>query len=189
MLSLAKEALGLVPRPANYGLLAEFPTAAALFHACEKVRDAGYTRWDSHSPFPVHGIDRAMGLPPSPMPWISLVTGLSGAAAGYTLQWWTQAVAQPLVISGKPLVSWPAFIPVTFELGVLGGALGALLGMFALNKLPQPYHSLFRSTRFERVTDDKFFISIESTDPAFDAETTAKLLAAAGATHVEMVED
>ena len=189
MLSLIKDALGRGESRSHYGLLAEFDSTSAVYHACERVRDAGYTRWDSHTPFPVHGLDRAMGLKPSPMPWICLVTGLAGAAAGFGLQWWTLAVAQPLVISGKPFVSWPAFIPVTFELGVLGGALGAVLGMLGINQLPQLYHSLFRSQRFESMTDDKFFISIEAADPKFDAHATAVFLSSLGATHVELVED
>jgi hypothetical protein len=129
------------------------------------VRDAGFTRWDSHVPFPVHGLDRAMGVGPSRVPWIVLVMGLSGAAGGFLLQAWVSVGAYPLVISGKPLLSWPAVIPITFELGVLCGALGALLGMLALNQLPQLYSSLFRSRRFEKVTDDSFFISIEAADP------------------------
>ena len=189
MLHLVKEALGRGERRDHYGLLAEFDSAHHLYHACEKVRDAGFSRWDAHTPFPVHGLDRAMGLKPSVLPWICLVTGLSGAGAGMLLQWWTSVVAQPVVISGKPLFSWPAFVPVTFELGVLLGALGAVFGMFGLCSLPQLYHSLFRSRRFERFSDDRFFISIESVDPRYDREQTQRLLKDAGATHVELVED
>lgn len=172
-----------------YGVLAEFATAPAIYHACEKVRDAGFTRWDAHTPFPVHGLEKAMGLKPSILPWIVLVTGLSGAAGGMLLQWWTSAIDYPLVISGKPFFSWQAFVPVTFELGVLFGALGAVMGMFFLNRLPQYYHSLFRSRRFERVTDDRFFVSIEAADPKFDARKTAQFLQDIGATHVELVEE
>jgi hypothetical protein len=128
-----------------------------------------------------------MGLKPSPLPWIVLVTGLSGAGLGFLFQTWIHTSAYPLVISGKPLFAWPAFVPVTFELGVLGAALGAVIGMFALNRLPTYYHPLFRSRLFERVTDDGFFISIEAWDPKFDADQTIALLRASGAAEVEVV--
>jgi hypothetical protein len=148
-----------------YGILAEYETPADLYHACEKVRDAGYGAWDAHTPFPVHGLERAMGLRPSIVPWIVCVMGFSGAALGFLLQWWTSAVDYPLIISGKPFNSYPAFVPVTFELGILLGSFGAVFGMFGLNKLPTLYHSVFNSRRFARCTDDRFFISIEARDP------------------------
>ena len=147
-----------LPPGDRFGLVAEFASPAELYHACEKVRDAGYTRWDAHAPFPIHGIERAMGLKASKLPWIVLVLALGGAAAGMGLQGWVATIAYPLVISGKPFFSWPAFVPVTFELGVLGGAVGAVFGMFALNQLPTLYHPLFSSARFERASDDGFFI-------------------------------
>ncbi len=177
-----------LPEGRTFGLLAQFASPAALYHACERVRDAGFTRWDAHSPFPVHGLERAMGLRRSILPWIVLVTGVTGAAIGFGLQWWVHASAYPLVISGKPYFAWPAFIPITFELGVLFGALGAVISMFGLNRLPMHYHPLFHSKIFERVTDDAFFISIESWDPKFDATATRTLLESLGATHVELVE-
>ena len=120
-------------------MLARFRTAKALYRACEAVRDAGYSKWDALTPFPVHGLDKAMGLKPSKLPFLVLATGLTGAGAGFGLQSWVHVMAYPLIISGKPLFTWPAFVPVTFELGVLGAALGAVLGMFAFNKLPT-YH-------------------------------------------------
>jgi hypothetical protein len=177
-----------LPKGPSYGLLAEFATVADLYHACEQVRDAGFTRWDAHTPFPVHGLDRAMGLRRSPLPWIVLVMGLTGAVLGFGLQWWVHASAQRLVISGKPYFSWPAFIPITFEVAVLFAALGAVLGMLGLNRLPMHYHPLFRSKVFERVTDDAFFISIESWDPRFDPSATRTLLETLGARRVELVE-
>ena len=177
-----------LPKAPHYGILAEFATAADLYHACERVRDAGFTRWDAHTPFPVHGLEGAMGLRRSLLPWIVLVTGLTGASLGYTLQWWVHTTAYPLVISGKPYNSWPAFIPITFELGVLFAAFGAVFGMLGLNRLPMHYHPLFRSKVFERVTDDAFFISIESWDPRFDASATRKLLESLGARSVELLE-
>ena len=177
-----------LPSGPHYGLLAEFGTPGDLYRACEKVRDEGFTRWDAHTPFPVHGLDKAMGLKRSPQPWIVLVMGLTGAAAGFGLQWWVHASAYPLVISGKPYFSWPAFIPITFEVAVLFAALGAVFGMLALNRLPMHHHPLFKSTVFERVTDDAFFISIESWDPRFDAAGTRKLLESLGARNVELLE-
>jgi len=176
-----------LPPGDTFGLLAEFATAAALYHACEGVRDAGYTKWDAHAPFPIHGLDRAMGLRPSRVPWVSLVLALGGAATAVALQGWVSTIAYPLVVSGKPFFSWPAFVPITFELAVLGGAFGAVLGMFGINQLPTLYHPLFNSTHFERVTDDGFFVSIESWDPRYDANSSAELLRRLGATRVEVV--
>ncbi|MBU54712.1 MAG: hypothetical protein CL920_38945 [Deltaproteobacteria bacterium] len=171
-----------------YGALAEFPTPSSLYHACEEVRDAGFRKWDAHTPFPVHGLEKAMGIPASKVPWIVLVMGLTGCSLALLMQWWMNAIDYRFIISGKPLFSLPAFIPVTFELTVLFGAAGAVFGMLALNRLPQFYHSLFHSERFARVTDDKFFISIESVDPQFDVEDTVAFLEKIGAEHVELVE-
>jgi Ni/Fe-hydrogenase subunit HybB-like protein len=177
-----------LPKGPYYGILAEFATPASLYRACERVRDAGFTRWDAHSPFPVHGLSGAMGLRRSTLPWIVLVMGLTGAAAGFGLQWWVHTNAYPLVISGKPFFTWPAFIPVTFEVAVLFGALGAVFGMLGLNRLPMHHHPLFQSKIFERATDDAFFISIESWDPRFDPSATRKLLESLGARNVELLE-
>ncbi len=172
-----------------YGLLARYESAGALFHACERVRDEGFTRWDAHSPFPVHGLSKAMGLRRSRLPFIVLVMALSGGAGAMLLQWWVHTTEYPLVISAKPFFSWPAFIPIVFEVSILCGALGAVFGMLHLTRLPRHHHSLFRSKEFERVTDDKFFISIEACDPRFDAEKTAELLRELGATHIETVRE
>jgi hypothetical protein len=177
-----------LPKGPYYGILAEFATAADLYQACERVRDAGFTRWDAHTPFPVHGLERAMGLRRSLLPWIVLVMGLTGAALAFILQWWVHARAFPLVISGKPYFAWPPYIPITFEVGVLFGALGAFFAMLGLNGLPMHHHPLFRSKVFERVTDDAFFISIESWDPRFDASATRKLLESLGARSVDLLE-
>ena len=173
-----------------YGVLAEFPNPAELYHACEKVRDAGFSVWDAHTPFPVHGLENAMGAPRSKVAFIALPAALlGGTIPAFALQVWVATEASRQVISGKPLLSWQAFVPVTFEVSVLLGSLGALIGMLALNRLPQLYHSLFNSSRFEAVTDDKFFISIEARDPKFHAEGTAAFLQGVGATHVELVQD
>ena len=170
-----------------FGVLARFEDPRSLYHACEAVRDAGFKRWDAHTPFPVHGLDRAMGLRASRVPWIVLVLGLSGAAAAMLMQWWVATTAYPLVISGKPLFSWQAFVPVTFEVGVLFAALGAVLGILGLSQLPMHNHPLFGSKEFERASNDGFFISIESWDPRFDPKGTRELLQGLGAVHVELV--
>jgi hypothetical protein len=171
----------------DWGVLAEFESPAGLYQACEKVRDAGFSKWDAHTPFPVHGLEKAMGIPSSRIPWIALATGLTGASIGFLLQTWVHAITYPLVISGKPYWAWPTYVPITFELGVLLTALGALLGMLAINQLPRLHHPLFGSERFERFSDDRFFISIEAVDPNYDEEGTAALLREAGALHVEQV--
>lgn len=173
---------------AHWGVLAQFETAADIYHACEKVRDAGFKKWDAHTPFPVHGLDGAMGLKKSILPWFVLVIGLSGTTTGVLLQYWVHSVEYPLVFSGKPFFAWPAYVPVIFELSVLFSAFTCLFGMMALNKLPMLNHPLFRSQAFERVTDDKFFISIEGTDSNFDANRTVEFLKSLGASHVELVE-
>jgi hypothetical protein len=177
-----------LPEGPHYGLLAAFATPADLYHACERVRDAGFTRWDAHTPFPVHGLEGAMGIRRSRLPWIVLGMGLTGAALGFALQWWVHASAYPLVISGKPYFSWPAFIPITFELGILFASIGAVFGMLGLNRLPMHYHPLFRSRVFERVSDDAFCISIESWDPRFDQTATRTLLESLGARSIELLE-
>ena len=172
-----------------YGYLAEFETVNGLVDACAAIRDAGYTRWDAHTPFPVHGLDGAMGMRTTKLPWVVFFSGLTGAGLGLLLQYWTSAVDYPLIISGKPLFSWQAFIPVTFELGVLFAAAGAVLSILHFSKLPRYHHPLFSSTRFERATQDRFFIAIEAEDPKYDSEATRRLLEGAGATHIELVED
>lgn len=171
----------------SFGLLAEFDSPDTLMHACEKVRDQGFTLWDAHTPFPIHGLERAMGLRRS---WVSiycLVLGLSGAALGMLLQYWVSSSAYPLVVSGKPFFSWPAFVPIMFECGVLGGAFGAVFGFLVQSRLPQHHHSLFNSERFARVTDDRFFISIQAQDPRYDSGKTSSWLQEIGAQHVEAV--
>ena len=177
-----------MPKSSHFGLLAEFDTPAELYHACEAVRDEGFTKWDAHTPFPVHGLEKAMGIGRSWLPWIVLVMGVSGATGGFMLQTWINVEAYSLVISGKPYWSWQAFMPVTFECGVLFASIGAVFGMFVLNGLPTLYHPVFHSERFLRATDDKFFISIEAADPRFDSEGTKALLESAGATHIESLE-
>jgi hypothetical protein len=168
--------------------MGEFSTPRELLHAASRLRAQGYRKIEAFSPFPIHGLDVAIGKTGSMVPWIVLVGGVVGASCGLLLQWWTSAVSYPIRIAGKPYSSWPAFVPVTFELGVLFSAFAAILGMLALNKLPQPYHPTFSHSRFKKVTDDSFFLAIESGDPQFDIERAQRDLAGAGGSHIEVLE-
>jgi hypothetical protein len=172
-----------------YGVMAEFATPADLYHAAERVRDAGFRRWDVYSPFPVHGMDEAMGLPRSRLPLLVAVVGLTGALLGFIFQYWVTAVAYPIVVQGKPYGAWEPFVPVTFEIGVLFAAFTCLLGMLAFNGLPRWHHPLLRKERFLGVSDDRFIIAIEAADERFDPEQVRQLLQSSGATAVELVED
>jgi hypothetical protein len=172
----------------RFGLLAEFDTPGALLHAAEAVRDAGYKKWDCYSPFPVHGLDRAMGLRDTRLPWVVLAAGATGAGAAVLMQWWMNAKNYPYLISGKPMFSLPANIPITFEVTVLFASLTAVAAMFIFNGLPTFYHPTFNSWRFKRVTDDKFFIAIETADPRFDSGRTEELLKSLGSAHVEWLD-
>lgn len=178
-----------VESPVLVGVLGEFETVDSVFAAAEKIRDAGFTTWDVHSPFPIHGIDEAIGIKPTVLPWLVLAGGLFGLAGGYVLQWFCNAYIFPFLVSGKPFLSFAAYIPIMFECTVLCASLVAVFGMLGLNQLPMLYHPLFKSERFRRVTDDRFFIMIDSSDPKFDEQATPKLLRELGAAAVENVED
>ncbi len=170
-------------------LLAEFDSTAKIFHAAEKVRDAGFTRWDVHTPFPIHGMDGAMGLPDSRLGWIVAVMAITGFASALGMIYYMNVVDYPIIIGGKPAWSIPSVAPVAFELTILFSAFGAVFGMFGLNKLPRHHHPIFASERFERASDDRFFVSIEVDDPKYDEKKTRKLLEEAHATHIEVVEE
>jgi len=170
-----------------YGYLVSFASVEQLLQAAARVRDAGYTRWDAHTPFVVHGLDKAMGIRPTILPYLVFGGGLTGAACGILLQWFTNAHDYPFLISGKPIFSLPANIPVAFETTVLFSAITALVGMLALNLLPQLSHPLHGSRSFKRATDDRFFISIEARDPIFDPAATRELLESLGGSAVEEV--
>ena len=172
-----------------HGILAEYDTPAAVYHAAEQVRDAGYKVWDVHAPFPIHGIDEAMGIPRNLLPIMVAGGAFTGAGLGFLMQYWMTAIDYRLVVQGKPYGAWEPFTPVTFELGVLFAAFTALFGMLMLNGLPRWNHPLMKAPRFLRSTQDRFFISIEASDPKFDPDATQALLAGAGATAVEFVED
>jgi mono/diheme cytochrome c family protein len=170
-----------------YGVLAEYDTPGELIEAARKVRDAGYTEFDCYSPFPVHGIDEAMGIKRTILPLIVFGGGFTGLLGGVFLQWWMNAYNWPWNISGKPEWSIPANVPIAFEATILFSVFASFFGMWILNKLPQVWHPFFRSDRFARVTDDAFVLGIEARDRRFEPAATRKLLADAGAIEIEDV--
>lgn len=171
----------------HVGLLAEFSDPGALVHAVKALRKRGYSRLDTFSPFPIHGMDKAVGLGTSLLGYLVFIGGLTGCATGILLQWWTSAVSYPINISNKPLFAFESSVPIIFELTVLFAALTAVGGMLAINGLPKPYNPLFFSERFTRVTDDGFFLHIQESDGLFDRATTAQALAEEGALAIEYV--
>lgn len=180
----------LAPEPPRVrGLLADFATPGALLEAAGELREAGYHRLEAYTPFPVHGLDKVLRIPASRLPWIVLCAGLGGGVIALVGQWWTSAVDYPLVISGKPLFSLPANIPVAFEVVILLSALAAFCGMLALNRLPQLANPLFEKRRFRRATSHRFLLFVEARDPRFALEATRQLLMHAGADAVEVCAD
>jgi hypothetical protein len=173
---------------ALHALVADFDKIDEFLVAVRAVRKAGFSRWDTHTPFVVHGLDAAMGIRPTKLPWVVFAAGLIGCATGIGLQWYTNVFDYPFSISGKPIFSLPANIPVAFELTILFAAISALVGMLAFNGLPELYHPLHTSRLLKRATDDRFLISIEAADANFDPETTRELLLSLGASSVEAVE-
>jgi len=172
------------------GLLAQFDDPDSLLVGCEKVRKAGYTKTDAYVPFPVHGIDEALGIKPSILPWLVFALGLSGGLGGLAMQFFMNAVDYPFIISAKPMFSLPANIPVTFELTILLSAFGTFFGMLVLNRMARFSNPLFRVPEFARATDDRFFLSIEGTDPKYKEDKVRKLLAdLPGATVIDVLED
>lgn len=165
----------MTPHPL-YGILAEFDDPHAIVEAAKRVRREGYRRVDAYTPHPVHGLSDALDFHRTRMPLVVLIGALLGAAGGYFLQYWASVIEYPLNIGGRPLHSWPAFIPVTFECTVLVASLFAVLGLFALCGLPRPHHPLFGVRQFDRASVDRFFLCIEARDEKFHEETTRKFL-------------
>lgn len=169
----------------TYGVMAEFATATDLEAAAHKSYTEGYRKMDAYTPFPIEALDEALGVKRTILPWLVFFGGLFGGMAGYGLEYWTQVIHYPLVIGGKPFHSWPNFIPVWFETTVLGASLTAVVGMLALNGLPQPYHPVFNIERFaERAQKDGFFLVIEAADPKFKVEDSKRFLNGLHATAV-----
>ena len=169
-------------------LLAEFATSAGVVHAAEKVRDAGYKNWDTHTPFPIHGMDAAMGLRDSRLGWIVLGAALTGLSGAFVMMYWMNAIDYRTVVGGKPPDAFPSMVPILFELTILLSAFGSLLGMLHLNKLPKHHHPVFESERFRAASDDKFFLSIEAEDPRF-GDATRALLESTHPLSVEVIEE
>jgi hypothetical protein len=167
-----------------FGILAEFTDAEELVAAAQRVYDSGYRRFEAYSPMPVEGLADAIGFRRTRMPLVVLIGGIIGALSGYGLQYWVSAIAYPLNIGGRPLHSWPAFIPVTFEMTVLIAALFAVLGMLAMNGLPRPHHPLFAIREFDRATRDRFFLCILQSDPMFHQRSTRGFMESLGAAEV-----
>ncbi|HUR34946.1 MAG TPA: DUF3341 domain-containing protein [Vicinamibacterales bacterium] len=177
------------PASGIHGLMAEFETATALVVAANRTREAGYVDVDAYSPIPIEELHHAIGFKSTKLPLMVLIGGLLGGTGGFSLQYWVSAIAYPLNIGGKPYVSWPMFIPVTFECTILGAALTCVFGMIMLNKLPMPYHPVFNNPRFAMASRNRFFLCIEATDQQFDLERTRAFMATLGAHEVTTVAE
>jgi hypothetical protein len=175
-------------KPPIHGIMAEFDGPDELLSAAKKAREEGYQAMDAYTPFPVHHLAEALGKDKHPLPLLVLAGAILGGLAGYAIQYFATVLYYPINIGGKPLHSWPAFIPVTFELTVLGGAVAAVVGMLAMNGLPMPYHPVFNAPRFELASRDKFFLCIEATDPKFSRSDTRRFLESLDAREVTDVE-
>jgi Alternative complex III, ActD subunit len=174
--------------PAVFGVMAEFDDPKALVAAAKRTYAAGYRRMDTFSPFPIEEAWEAIGHHDRRLSRIVLAGGVTGLLTGIGLQEWVHQIAYPLNIGGKPLNSWPQFVPVCFEMTILFAALSAVIGMIVLNGLPQPYHPVFNVERFARASRDKFFLLVESQDPKFDRQHTAEFLRGLNASEVTEVE-
>ena len=177
------------PTHGTYGLLAEFDAPATLLAAAEKTRDEGFTRFDAFTPFPVHGMDEAVGFRENKVAPIILTGGLLGLLGGFGLQYYCQVIAYPINIGGRPYYSWVPWIPPTFEMTILVAALFAFVGMLALNGLPRPYHPVFNAPRFALASQERFFLVIEADDPKFDVNKTRAFLAGLNAREVVVVDE
>lgn len=180
------------PRRAPSVILAEFTSTHDVLHAAEAVHKAGYVRWDAHTPFPVHGMDRAMGLRDSRLGWIVIAFALAGLTGAFVMMHWMNGVDYPTIVGDKPAGApgtLPSMVPIMFELTILFSAFGSVLGMFGLNRLPRHNHPVFASDRFRLASDDRFFISIEADDPKFDVQKTRAMLEEVHALNVEVIEE
>jgi ActD protein len=176
-------------RPPLYGLIAEFENPGDLIAAARRAREEGYRAMDAYSPYPIHELTEALALPRTKLPLLVFIGGALGCGTALLMQWFATAVHYPINVGGRPLASWPSFIPITFELTVLFAAGTAVLGMLGLNGLPMPYHPIFNAARFALASRDRFFLCIEARDPMFDAEKTSRFLATLGARVVSEVDE
>ncbi len=175
--------------PHVHGLIGEFETPVALIEAARRAREAGYRKMDAYTPYPIEELAEALKLPRTKLPVLVFIGGALGCATGLAMQWFATAVHYPLNVGGRPLASWPSYIPITFELTVLFAAITAVLGMLGLNGLPMPYHPVFNVPRFALASRDRFFLCIETNDPLFDPEKTRAFLSGLGAREVTEVEE
>jgi hypothetical protein len=182
-----QEALRILIEEETDAVLAEFDNPAELLRAAEATRNAGYDRYEVYSPFPIHGMDDAMGLRQSPLGFLVFGVGFCGFLFAIWMQWWMGAVDYPLVFSGKPFFSLPPSVPIMFELMVLSSAFTAIIGMFYLNKMPRFFHPIFYSDRFAKVTDDGFFLAIFAWDKKFNVRETKAFLESIGGKNIELV--
>lgn len=200
LLEVLTDYLPFLPRPMSrfvtergnpvHGVVAEYDTTPCVFHAAEMIRDAGYKRWDVHSPFPIHGIEHAMGHKQTKLPWIVMGFAMCGAVGAWALQYWITAVDFPgFTVQGRPYGAWEPFLMIIFELGVLSSAFASLIGMLMLNGLPRWHHPLFSSDRFLETSQGRFMIVIEANDPAFDPDQTRRLLEESGGRDIALIED
>jgi len=172
----------------SYGLIAMFDSPTEIMHAAEKVRDAGYKFWDVITPFPIHGMDRAMGMRRSTVPRVSLAGGLLGFTTGMVLIWWSGAYNFRLTVGGKPFFSPLFAFPISYELTILFTAFATIIGMFLYNRLPMHYHAVMKQAHYRRATDDRFFVVVEARDPRYDPAATRALLATLGGHDIEDLE-
>lgn len=174
--------------PPLYGVMAEFSNPTDLVAAAKRVYSAGYRRINGYSPYPIEELSEAIGFTHTSLPLIVFIGGLIGGVGGFFMQYWMEVIDYPLNVGGRPYNSWPAFIPITFEMTVLCAAFAAVLGMLVLNKLPQPYHPVFNVPNFALATRDRFFLAIEANDPKFDHDEVVELLKSLDALEVNDVE-
>ena len=179
----------LTPKKGTFGVAADFESVEGLMAAVMRARAEGYTKLETYTPFPIHGMDEALGNPPSVLGYIVLCIGLCGTATAVALTYWVGTTAYPLVIGGKPLWAVEYTLPIIFELTVLFSAFASVFGMLHLNRLPQFYHAIFNYSRFPKISDDAFVLVIESQDPKFNVQRATQFLNSIGGHVVETVEE